>query len=169
MRITADQIREHIRSRMEDADTPRIIVEVLRQFEGKRLDKRVIDKMIERGVDRPVLRKQTTRAPYRLVHIIWGDYGVGNGGYLYVSHQNSGHVTIVTDDIIEHNPSYFDARVERNNKRQRIIDDPDALEMLATAMNNFAAAKQNLQNILAIDGTFDFDRYSLAELVGLNV
>lgn len=155
--VTGQQIAQLILSRMEPDEPINSLMAVLRELNGKRLDKRNLAK-IEAAV--PGVRKVMIAG---MTELKWG--GDNDGGTLLLAH-DLGAVPINVDYIIAHNPAYFGARLERNAKRAVVAADVQWLAELAKAINDFQKAHANLVKYLQRP-ELDPDQSSIEALAGL--
>lgn len=157
------QLTQLIEDRIESPEPQTTILNYLRSINGKRINKRHIDELRRlTGDDRIYLSKR-----YGMANIEWGGYGLsgGNkGGSLLIAYSEK-NIEVDADWIKEKNPAYFDASVQRNERRQAVLKRPDLIEELAANIDIFQQAKANIEQLL--DGPFEPDRYSIQDAFNL--
>lgn len=162
--ITIENVKQVIANAIEEREPQNKILEALRAFDGKRLDKRVEEKL------RAICNDDSIRIikRYSTTEIEWGGYSYnrGNtGGLLVVAYQLK-NVVIDVDYIKQKNPAYFDALDQRNAQRQELLAQPDKLEYMATTMQAYLDARDNLQRMWGFD-LLSVDRYKFEEKFNL--
>jgi len=153
---TVQEIQELIKQQIEPIDPAKNIREVLKEFEGKLVSKRIIARLTEAwGEHRFRLRRQ-----YGMTHLEWGDYGQymepkeGEypGGSLLLAHSEK-NVLVDMIYLDEHNQAYFGAAVSRNRNRNRASRNLLNLTRLAFVINQHHRIQSELKELL--DGPFD--------------
>lgn len=151
--VTKEQVRSVIESGIEDTNFTYGLLDFLQEFNGKRFDKRVVDKL-KAVYDRVYLEKTSYGGTYLKI----GDYS------FIVSHAN---VNVVVDVafIEEKNFCYFGAAIARNEKREKSLKNDINLEAMANtinAINNNIAA---FRDMTSCSGLFGESRYDVRELI----
>jgi hypothetical protein len=127
------EVAKKIQARWE-SDLPDLVLESLRQFEGKKLTKRYLSKL---GPGTMFIREVA-----RMTHLENEAYQKGdfdNGVSLLISY---GAPVIDCNWIKAHNPAYFEARKDRNAKRLEALNDPRLLQNMANALFEYQQAKE---------------------------
>lgn len=159
--VTGQQLRELIAANVEPDEPLNTIMGLLREMDGKKLDKRNLAKL-EAVV--PNIRKRMVAG---MTNLEWGGWGRDEtpGGALLLAY-DLGAVQIDCDWIIARNPSYFAGQTKRNKVRQQVLNDTQLLAEMSVAINQFQQAYEHLASYLERD-EFDPDRYSIEQLAGL--
>ena len=160
-------LRTLLMYQMETDPLPRKILEALREYDGKPLTTRHINKFKQTIDDSIYLRKA-----HGMTHIGWGKYrqtDAKEGGELLIAHTEKGVVIDVETIEHDHNARYFRAADDRNlNRTQILADETLKLWNLAKAMIEFDAAYTNAKQALQDVGSCD--KYEiLKEFSRLNV
>jgi len=157
MQPIVQQLTQLIEDRIESLEPQTTILNYLRAINGKRINKRHIDELRRlTGDDSIRLSKR-----HGMANIEWGGYSLsrGNkGGSLLIAYSEK-NIEVDADWIKEKNPAYFDASVQRNERRKAVLKRPDLIEELAANIDIFQQAKANIEQLL--DGPFEPDRYSI--------
>lgn len=138
---TPEELARVVESKLEDTDTPAAILAILKTKEGKKLDKRVIDKL---NAELPGLniRKGLVAS---MTKIIYGDYyqtDGAKGGNLLIGYDSD---TIDTNWILEKNPAYFRAALQRNSERRAFLADPLSHQMICQELEKIEALQREIQ------------------------
>jgi hypothetical protein len=139
-------LQELIMSCMESLEPQTSILRFLEGQEGKRLDKRLLEKMQE-----------------------WGGYsesGGGKGGRLLIAHALK-DVRVDSNFIHQRNLAYFEAAEARNEKRQQALADPELLSDLEKTIQSFLTARDKLAKMMNYGTVFAPDRHAIEEKFGL--
>lgn len=153
--LTIESLRNIINNQME-SDFPDEILKALKEKEGKKFDKRVIDFLKAKFPDKH-MRKRETGSYHSLC---WDDNNHGITMYYYDSAHAS---TISTQWIEEHNVAYFKARRERNAGRLQLLNSPSHLALIVDQHNTLIATYNIYVNATKAftDSYADFDRVYL--------
>jgi hypothetical protein len=160
-KVKPDDIKALIQNSLEPLEPADTILAVLKENEGKRLTKLVIDKLKDRTGD------QTLRISCiaSMTSIEWGPF-VGRLGSLLMAYQIT-NVVIDTAFVLEHNVAYYEARDKRNAQRRALLaDDPRRWQEIADTINRFQSAYAALHNELT-DDSLDVIQSELESLAGV--
>jgi len=162
--ITIEQIKKVIKDRIETLEPADTILRILRESHGKRLDKRIIDKM---NMSCPEWRIVDKRQ-FKMTQIAWMTYTMPyqSGGSLLIAHKEN-DVYIDSQDIYNRNPAYFEFRDKRNKQRKELLEQDDKFfQNIVDPMNEFIKAQQSLSIIFDHVESFPFpDFYEVKKLV----
>lgn len=151
-------LRTLLMYQMETDPLPRKILEALREYDGKPLTVRHINKFKE-AIDESIYLRKC----HGTTHIGWGKYrqtDAKEGGELLIAHTEKGVVIDVEAIEHDHNARYFRAADDRNlNRTQILADETLKLWNLAKAMIEFDAAYTNAKE--ALDGLGSCDRFEI--------
>jgi hypothetical protein len=156
-------LQELIMSCMESLEPQTSILRFLEGQEGKRLDKRLLEKM---QVQWPDLRIQQSAG---MTMLEWGGYsesGGGKGGRLLIAHALK-DVRVDSNFIHQRNLAYFEAAEARNEKRQQALADPELLSDLEKTIQSFLTARDKLAKMMNYGTVFAPDRHAIEEKFGL--
>jgi len=138
-----------IRSRIEASEPQDTILAYLRTIDGKKINRRHVDKLRElTGDDELRLSRR-----FGMTSIQWGGYGRTGGtqgGDMLLAHSDK-NVVVDVERILEHNQAYFGAKDKRNEKRQQALSQPEKCADLDTAIAEFQAAEAKLKALLDDD------------------
>jgi hypothetical protein len=170
--ITTEQIRKIIQNNIESNEPADTILRILKENEGKRLDKRVIDKM-QAAIPNWWIRDCRE---YGMTQIKWAvrwdsekhqNIPTPEGqteGSLLVAHEVK-YIYINSEEIKGKNPAYFSARDERNSQRREILEQREGFfQNIVRPMNKFAEAHEELKNLFNSLEGFP-DKYDVEKLV----
>lgn len=161
---TAELIRKTVESRIEPTDLAVRIRTFLAEYEGKRINDSVIVKLNEQI---PGLEFRLRRQ-YGMSCLEWGGYGRQGderpGGSLLIDHTVT-NLRFNMERFSKSNVAYYEAAEQRNAERRAVLDNPSAIEQLATAVETLLAARKKVEDLL--NNEFDADRYTLEKLLGL--
>lgn len=144
---TVETVREHIRGKLEDTETPNRVLEVLQKFQGKKITKRFFTELnralghefrfwwlpIGRGSYRHFpIKVQPAGAGYSDPPIAWIDLQGPNDTYSEAETRRG-------------NPSCFGAAEERNQQRHAILRDDETVQALAKALNDVHEARERFR------------------------
>ena len=119
-----------------ESELPDMILKVLKDKEGKRFDKRVID-YLNVKIPNMGFRK---RDSYSCSSLIYN----GNEYGLTFYYNTSDHARTVNTAFIEsHNVAYFEARRFRNEQRRALLADEYRIDEIVRANNETVAAYNN--------------------------
>jgi len=142
--ITSEQIVDVIKAAVEPIDT---IFKVLQENNGKRIDKRLIEKLRAATGDNSIRR----RSEYGMTSICWNT--ISNGLICAYDVKN---VYVDSAWIKEQNTWAFSARDERNRRRHNNLGNIEAIDNLVKATNALKEAKKAYRT--ALDGFEDYHR-----------
>lgn len=140
MTVTVADLRNFVKSKMEDNGIPLALLEVLRKHNGKKLTKRILPdlKAVEPScnIDHSMTYSE----------ICWREKG--NDRRIMVGRktmdQNSSEIVIDADYAKEQSPWCFRALDERNASRTEFLKDPALFEILADKINAYNVALAEL-------------------------
>jgi hypothetical protein len=162
--VTAQMLVDLVKSRMEPTEPADTILKILTENNGKRLDKRIVDKLqLATG------QKIRDRRQYGMTSLTYGGYdetGGRQGGCLYLAHQEK-NVVIDVEYVKEHNPAYFKARDERNADRIALLTQPEEFKELAMWINHYIEAVANIKRLTEFGAPFQHDSYAIEKLAGM--
>lgn len=166
---TANSLCALIQSRWE-SDLPEKVMDVLRQFDGKNITTRLLDKMPE--------GKQNW---YLIRHYGWTS--LGNNAYRQGDYKNGMEIMLARSEasvpldcawVEKENAAYYSARKSRNHARMEAMNSLDELEAVAQAMNECEAAREALLNANArlkeltkYGSKFSPDEYEIEKACGM--
>ena len=169
--MTKLELKDFILSQME-SDEPDLILEIVKQFEGKIWSKRIVDKL-PGGSERWYLRKeygmlQLQEFQYRSPAKERGFY------FTYLIEHSETNVYVDSEDFVKKNPAQFEGRIERNIVRRGLLDGSSASEQLLevlsfrtmnveTSIASLQEASVELQNTLNVFNMTD--TYALDKIV----
>lgn len=142
--ITAQQITDLIKSRIEPTEYLDKMLQLLQENEGKRIDLRLIKKLQAAMGDDSIRNV----ANFGMTQIVWQKAPTG---LLCAYAEKNVHVDSAW--IKEKNTWAYEARDERNRKRHNDLGRVEAIQELANAANAFKVAKERLS--IAMDGFED--------------
>ncbi len=152
-------VREIINQAIEPNEPADSILAFLKANDGKRVDKRLIDKIAAETGDETI-RLDKAHGMTRIEWGGWRRYGGKEGGQLLLSHSDK-NVVVDAAWVEEKNPAEFRARDERNAKRQQVTD--EECSHLDEAIYLFKAARNKVRTMLAYEGKFEPDRHRILE------
>lgn len=162
--FTAEQIAECIRSHMEPTEPINTVFAFLKEHEGKRVDKRLCDKLSE-VIEMPVRITQIAN----MTSLEWGNWesfcndGVGVGGKLLMAYKTK-YVNVDNAFIHEYNTQYTKGLPERNAQREQLLQDRLWLEKIAITATQWHEAATLLHKIMS---PFNIpDTYYLGQMFG---
>ncbi len=149
-------IRDLLVSSMEDNTIPVKIMEALKTWNCERL------KRAERFLVKidPTIRISVSAG---MTSIAWGD----RGHSLLVAYVTN-NVIVDAEWILDHNQGYFSALVERNESRQKLLQDDALIKNFAKVVIDYRLARAAFGSVVTYDSTggCGFD-HKLRELAGL--
>jgi hypothetical protein len=163
--VTTQQLKQLIHDKLEPIEPADTILRILQENDGKRLDKRIIDK-IQAACPDWQIRDQRR---FGMTQIAWGKshYPHEEYGSLLIDH----HIKCVSVDaaaVYYNNPAYFSARDKRNRQRQEILIQREGFfQNITTTINRFLAAQEDLVKLfdqLEEPGEFP-DLYDIKKLI----
>ena len=164
--VTYKDIVEMIKGRMEPTEPADTILRVLKENDGKHLDKRFNQKLQHATGDKSVHIVHQ----YGMVDIVWGPHGDSRS---IVIAYTDGCPTIDAAKIKENNPAYFDARDSRNAERRELLSfdccglykHGGLLMRITETINDYIEARDAVQNMLKED-QLQVIRYDIEALLG---
>lgn len=154
--LTIESLRNIINNQME-SDFPDELLAALKEKEGKRFDKRIVDFLKNKFPDRNIYRGGVTSYFESITYD-------GNRSGITIYYYSSDHVgTINTKWIEEHNVAYFKARRERNAGRLQLLNSPSHLALIVDRHNTMIATYNIYVNATKAftESYSDFDGVSL--------
>lgn len=170
MKITIETVVAMLNARIE-SEEPEQILEVFKKEAGKPLSKRILAKL-PGGEDRWILgERYGSKELYDRAHLRSG----GNEGFCYTLSPGFRHTTGLKVDPValeERNPTYFSGRRNRNAKIRAMVNDRQALALLAQRMQHAVDAREvytealsRVQVLIGYDTNADPIRYDVQKLV----
>lgn len=163
--VSAGMLRDLLRAGMESPEPAATIARMIGERAGKPLTERDAQRLREAtGDDRLRLSKQ-----YGMTQIHWGGYGQSggdSGGCIVLSHATVSVLCPTEAEIIDRNPAYFGAAVERNAQRAAAIDSR-APEQAAELVGILRDAWAELQALTAYGAPLSVLSCDLDRLTGL--
>lgn len=149
--LTIESLRNIINNQME-SEFPDELLAALKEKEGKKFDKRIINFLNEKFPGRSFRKRET--GSYH--SICWNDHNHGITMYYYGS-EHAG--TINTQWIEETNIAEFKARRERNAGRLQLLNSPSHLALIVDRHNTLIATYNIYVNATKAftDSYADFD------------
>lgn len=169
--ITEQSIVDMVLSKIEPLEPADTILRVLQENDGKRFDKRLVEKIKE--AVKLVCPTLYVRESNNLVtQIVWGEtVGFCRGSQprrftLLIAYKTKS-VHIDAAWVKEHNPAYFVARDERNRCRKSdVLHYRGTMALCANKINAFNAAHKELKEIFRVMEYDGFtDMHGLRDLV----
>lgn len=159
-------LREFIESQIEPTEPFDLLRTFLESNNGKRLDKRLIDKLNDIIPHREFRIANTAG----MTLLQFGGYGRHQddrqGGSILMSHQTK-NVYVDVAYMLEHNTCYYSARDARNATRRKLLAGTSAISKTEGLIRNFLAVRAALKEALAndlfapdrtlIESSFDID------------
>jgi hypothetical protein len=168
--FTVDDVRAMLANERE-SDEPDAILDILEKEEGKKITRRLLAKL-PGGAER-------WRLDYiaGMTHLEDRNYymhdGNKKGGFHFLLQYASQGDTVSREAILKHNPAYFSARIERNEKRAACAESAGMCQAMADALTAYAAAKEaldaaktRLDGLTAYGEPFSPDQYDWERLCG---
>ena len=143
------KVADLIRSRMEASEPQDTILTFLRTIDGKKINKRHVEKLREQIGDDEIRLSHR----FGMTSLQWGGYhrtGGKQGGDILLAHSEKNVVVDITY-VLEHNAAYYSAKDERNEKRQQALSQPEKCAELDDAIANFRAAEAKLKALMGQD------------------
>lgn len=140
-KVTGQAIKEAILAQMENPEPARTILNALKPFEGKRLNKRIIAAVQDKLPDYRVYTSE------RMGWCSLVAYKDNKETRLTLAHQEK-NVVVDTAFILEENRRDYSALDERNQERERLMKDEVNLYCVAEAINHYNNAADALKNVL---------------------
>jgi len=151
--------KEIVAGRIEPLEPQDTILSVLKENDGKRLDKRLIEKL------KAATKDDTINLDLRagMAHIQWGGYGNNCKGSLLAQYAVK-NLRVDAAWIEENNAAYYRAARERNARRAETLKNEDLLTKADVAIEQYIAAREHLETLLK---EFPHDHYELERVAGL--
>lgn len=148
------KVADLIRSRMEASEPQDTILAFLRTIDGKKINKRHVEKLREQIGDNEIRLSHR----FGMTSLQWGGYH-RTGGNILLAHSEK-NVVVDIAYVLEHNAAYYSAKDERNEKRQQALSQPEKCAELDDAIANFRAAEAKLKALMGQD-IFQPDDYRI--------
>jgi hypothetical protein len=129
-----NEIRKILENSIEDTDTPNMVLNFLKEFEGQKITKRHVSKM-----------KQELSEDNICLNKAWGGTDLHFGEFEIRLPSDS---MIDTEWIKEHNKNIFEAAEERNKKILELLQKNDRQEALEESIAMYKKASSELLNML---------------------
>lgn len=158
-------IKEIIEASIEPYEPQNTILKVLKEHEGKQLNKRLIAKLNEAC-------GRTDISIYQIAGMTSIQWTVNHperstNQRLFVAYRVT-NVTIDTAFISEHNTGLFDAAVKRNESRQKSLANETAITELEATIKALTKAAAKLKEFFKYDGIFYESSYSINKAYGID-
>jgi hypothetical protein len=129
-----NEITKILEDSIEDTDTPKMVLNFLREFEGKKFTKRHVSKM-----------KQEFLEDNISLNKCWGGMDLNFGDFEIRLPSDS---VIDTEWIKEHNKNIFEAAESRNAKILELLQKTDRQKVLEESILMYKRASMELLNML---------------------
>lgn len=151
-RVTIEDVRKIIQDSMEDTGTPTRILYFLKEYDGKRLTKRVVDAW---------KNKFGTNA--RIFHVFNNTHFEAEGIDFIVAYSDK-NVIVDTKFIEDNNACYLSARQERNENRRKSLENYHALETMAHVIQNINESVETFRGLTGYGKELYENRFDLRSL-----
>jgi hypothetical protein len=167
-KITVQEVASTLESEIESSE-PDAIFEVLKKHDGKQFTKRILAHL-PGGADR-----WSIRVIAGMTQLVDRTYmqKEGGAGFSFLISYATVNVMIDCAKILKQNACYFEARVERNAKRQAALKDLVTLNKMAIALNAMlearaalASAEAQLQSLTSYGEVFSPDSFTWRTMGG---
>lgn len=157
---TAADIRHLIESGIESDPVPDLLLEYLKEHDGKILTQRDIPKINARVRARGLTQAVWIQKIAGMTNLKWAN------GSLLIAHTEAAP-TINASWIEEYGVGYFAARRERNEARRRALAS-EVPHYAATLINQINEAAARLEELLDYGSVLNTERYEIEKLVEWN-
>lgn len=162
-----NKVAEIIQAHIEPTEPQGQILAFFKANEGKRLDKRFMDKL------KAHLGRQDVRYDYiaGMTNIVWGNRAdmtsKAPSGSLLVGYASEGSLVSDAAKLEDRNIAYFGAAVSRNEARQRSLADVAGQEEILALAEQLRTVKARLKEIFAYGTDFNHDEYSIRQALDI--
>lgn len=158
-------IKEIIKAGIEPYEPQNTILKVLKEHEGKQLNKRLIAKLNEACGRTDICLYQIAN----MTSIQWtvNHPELSTNQRLFVAYRVT-NVMIDTAFISQHNPGLFEAAVKRNESRQKSLANETAIAELEATIKALTEAHAKLKEFFKYGGIFHEGSYSISKAYGLD-
>ncbi len=169
-KILASEIETIIKSKMEPAEPAATVLRVFQENAGKRFDKRIVDKL------KVALKEYFGHDNFQCYQSPGYSYEtivIRNNGQewrFYVCNNDSKKVD--PEFLTKQNACYYEAREERNTKRELLLKDTEYLQIIAEKANAWREAVTALVDVFekdehTVNGRMP-DAHAIEELIGFD-
>jgi hypothetical protein len=168
---THQTVRDILQANWE-SDLPDKVLDALRPLDGKPVTKRLLDKL-PGGKEEWILERAYGMT--QLKNRAYVDHsGSGKGGVSLLLDHREDAFPLDVARMVEKNPAYFSARVERNHARMEAMNTKPLLDAMANVMNRIEqaaaeliAAKEAFEVLTEYGKPFRPDNFDLERACGL--
>lgn len=170
-------VKDVISAGLEPLEPQTAILAFLEANDGKRLDKRLLEKLNAAVPGHNIRMHQIAS----MTHIEWDDYGgrggpwagpkpanIPAGGSLLMAYRLK-NLTVDVAFVKEHNIAYFGAAMARNEKRNAMLADDAACRELEATIRQFIEARDKLRAAFEYGAKFYEARYDIEREYDLNL
>jgi len=170
MMHTAESVRAHLESQLENEALPDAVLEVFRREAGKPFTKRILAKL-PGGEDAWRISQVAN-----MTSIATADYirTQGNEGHSFLVAYAIKNIEIDPAFLEESNARHYSARIARNAKRREAMASLELRDKLARALNEVSVAflelertKREVESLTEYGGPFESFRFSWEKVAGL--
>lgn len=159
--VTIEDVKDLIFKNIEDVDTPMMVIEALRPYEGKKITKKILEYVKNVGIGQNYYPPSGYSDRYKLVICTEKkdyDFTIGCNGV-------SQNIKINIEYILQSNPAYFSAATKRNNDRASSLQNHEHLNKMAEIINTINKAVYNFKSMTKYGEELYTSRNDLRKLV----